>query len=141
MRDIPIGSFISNIELFPNKGAQLCRSAGTFAQLTQKINHKYAIIKLPSNKLRKIFLNCTAVLGKNMDFLKNSIHQNKAGYSRWLGRRPSVRGVAMNPVDHPHGGGEGKTSGGRPSVNQKGIYTKGIKTRKKKNKNNIFLIK
>jgi large subunit ribosomal protein L2 len=138
LKNIPIGSIISNIELYPNNGSKFSRSSGTFCQLIQKIKNKYALIKLPSNKVRKISLNCKAILGKNLNIpLKK---KKKAGFSRWLGIRPSVRGVAMNPIDHPHGGGEGKTSGGRPSVNRKGIYTKGVKTRKKKNKTNIFII-
>lgn len=132
LKNIPIGSIISNVEFFPNQGSKLSRSSGTFCQLIKK-TLKYAIIKLPSQQCRVFPLNCKAILGKVYNFKKNSKFKNKAGYSRWLGKRPKVRGVAMNPVDHPHGGGEGKTSGGRPSVNKKGIYTKGVKTRKKKN--------
>ena len=136
LRNIPLGSIISNVEKYPNKGGQYIRSSGTFGQLIKR-THNYATIRLPSSACRNFFLDCKAVLGKI--FNKNKKKKVKAGYSRWLGIRPTVRGVAMNPVDHPHGGGEGKTSGGRPSTNSKGIYTKGIKTRKKKNKTNIYI--
>src|SRR6516162_5707157 len=113
------------------KGAQLVRSAGTFAQLMAK-DGKYVPVKLPSGEIRLILQDCTATIGQvgNLDHEKVSI--GKAGRSRWLGRRPKVRGVAMNPVDHPHGGGEGKTSGGRHPVTPWGVPTKGYKTRRNK---------
>lgn len=136
LKDIPLGSIISNVEKYPNKGSQYIRSAGTFGLLIKRDN-KYATVKLPSSQHRKFYLDCRAVLGRILN--KQTTNLLKAGSSRWLGRRPHVRGVAMNPVDHPHGGGEGKTSGGRPSTNRKGVYTKGIKTRKKKNKTNIYI--
>jgi large subunit ribosomal protein L2 len=128
---IPLGTIIHNIEMKIGKGAQLVRSAGTFAQLMAK-DGKYVQVKLPSGEVRLILQDCTATIGQvgNLDHEKVSI--GKAGRSRWLGRRPKVRGVAMNPVDHPHGGGEGRTSGGRHPVTPWGIPTKGYKTRKNK---------
>lgn len=134
LRNIPIGSLIHNISLNPNGKGQLIRSAGTSAQLIQKIDNKYAKIRLNSGELKLLLLSCNATLGivSNIDHKK--IKLGKAGRSRWLNRRPIVRGVAKNPVDHPHGGGEGKTSGGRPSVTPQGKITKGKPTRKKKKK-------
>ena len=133
LANIPLGTMIHNISLQPFTGGQLIRSAGTSAQLLQKINQKYALIRLASGQKRLILLKCQATLGT----LSNPDHQNinkgKAGRNRWLNKRPTVRGVAMNPVDHPHGGGEGKTSGGRPSVSFKGRITKGQPTKKKRN--------
>ena len=128
---IPLGTIIHNVEMKIGKGAQLVRSAGTFAQLMAK-DGKYVQVKLPSGEVRMILQDCTATIGQvgNLDHEKVSI--GKAGRSRWLGRRPKVRGVAMNPVDHPHGGGEGRTSGGRHPVTPWGIPTKGYKTRKNK---------
>ncbi len=128
---IPVGTVIHNVELKPGKGGQLVRSAGTWAQLMAK-EGKYALIRLPSSELRRVLLACRATIGA----VSNPNHENgssgKAGRSRWLGRRPTVRGVAMNPVDHPHGGGEGRTSGGRHPVTPWGKPTKGKKTRKNK---------
>jgi large subunit ribosomal protein L2 len=134
LRNIPIGTIINNISLQPNGDGKLNRSAGTSAQLLQKIDNKYAKIRLNSGELKLILLSCYATLGvvSNINFKK--IKLGKAGRSRWLNRRPTVRGVAKNPVDHPHGGGEGKTSGGRPSVSPQGRITKGKPTSKiKKN--------
>ena len=130
--DIPIGSHIHNISLQPNSKGKLIRSAGTFAELIQKINNKYAKIKLSSGKIKLVLLSCYATLGRVSNIHYNKIKLGKAGRSRWLNKRSKVRGVAKNPVDHPHGGGEGKTSGGRPSVTPKGIITKGKPTKKKK---------
>jgi large subunit ribosomal protein L2 len=131
LKSIPVGTIVHNIELRPGKGAQMVRSAGTWAQLMAK-EGKYALLRLPSGELRKVLLTCRASIGA----VSNPKHENassgKAGRSRWLGRRPSVRGVAMNPVDHPHGGGEGRTSGGRHPVTPWGVPTKGYKTRKNK---------
>jgi large subunit ribosomal protein L2 len=131
LRYIPVGTVIHNVELKPGKGGQLVRSAGTWAQLMAK-EGKYALIRLPSSELRRVLLACRATIGA----VSNPNHENassgKAGRSRWLGRRPAVRGVAMNPVDHPHGGGEGRTSGGRHPVTPWGKPTKGKKTRKNK---------
>jgi large subunit ribosomal protein L2 len=132
LKNIPIGTIIHNISLKPNTNGKLIRSAGTSAQLIQKINDKYAKIRLNSGELKLILLTCFATIGVVSNINHNKIKLGKAGRSRWLNRRPSVRGVAMNPVDHPHGGGEGKTSGGRPSVTPKGKITKGKPTRKKK---------
>lgn len=127
MKDIPLGTIIHNIELAPNRGAALARSAGSYAQLLSK-SGKYVTIKLPSGERRLVLDTCMATIGS----VSNSDHSNvtiaKAGRNRWLGRRPRVRAVAMNPVDHPMGGGEGKASGGHPR-SFKGLYAKGKKTR------------
>jgi len=135
---IPLGSIIHNIELRPGQGATLARSAGTSAQLTSR-DGKYGIIKLPSGETRMVLVTCKATVGA----VSNSDHQltrsGKAGRSRWLGRRPRTRGVVMNPVDHPMGGGEGRASGGHPR-SRKGIPAKGYKTRAKKNMSNKYII-
>lgn len=127
LSDIPLGTIIHNIELQPGQGAILARSAGSYAQLVAR-EGRYATIKLPSGELRMVLVNCFATVGT----VSNSDHMNvkigKAGRNRWLGKRPRVRGVAMNPVDHPMGGGEGKSSGGHPR-SRKGLYAKGLKTR------------
>jgi len=137
---IPVGTFIHNIEMKPGKGGQIARSAGTSAQIIAK-DTVYSQIKLPSGEVRMINNNCKATLG----VVSNTDHENislgKAGRSRWLGIRPHVRGVAMNPVDHPMGGGEGKTSGGGHPVSPWGLPAKGYKTRKKKNISNKFIVK
>lgn len=129
LSNIPLGTHIHNIELRTGKGGQIVRSAGTFAQLMAK-EDRYALIKLPSGEVRMIFLKCKATIGE----LGNAEHENislgKAGRKRWLGRRPKVRGVAMNPVDHPMGGGEGRSSGGRHPCTPWGIPTKGYRTRR-----------
>jgi len=130
LKKIPEGSFIFNIELTPGKGAQLVRSAGTAAQLLSK-EKKYAQIKLPSGEVRLFPLQCKATIGRVGNIDHNSIKIGKAGISRRMGRRPRVRGVAMNPVDHPHGGGEGRSAAGRHPVSPWGWPTKGKKTRKK----------
>ena len=132
LKNIPIGSLIHNISLYPQSKGKLIRSAGTSAQLIQKINNKYAKIRLNSGELKLVLLTCYATLGVVSNINHKIIKLGKAGRSRWLNKRPSVRGVAKNPVDHPHGGGEGKTSGGRPSVTPWGKITKGKPTRKKK---------
>ena len=138
LSDIPTGTDIHNIELNPNGGAKLVRSAGASAQISG-MDDNYCIIKLNSGEIRKIINTARATIGS----VSNSEHQNikigKAGRNRWKGKRPSVRGVAMNPVDHPHGGGEGKTSGGRNPVSPLGQSAKGLKTRKNK-KTNKFII-
>jgi large subunit ribosomal protein L2 len=138
MKNMPLGAIIHNIEMKPGKGAQLARSAGTFAQLMAK-EGKYVVIKLPSGETRLILGNAMATIG----VVSNSDHQlevsGKAGRSRWLGRRPRTRGVAMNPVDHPMGGGEGRASGGHPR-SRKGIPAKGYKTRNKKKYSNKFIL-
>ncbi len=131
LRNIPVGSTIHNIELRPGKGGQIARSAGTSAQLVAR-EGAYATVRLRSGEMRKIPTECRATLGE----VSNSEHSlrqlGKAGASRWRGIRPTVRGVVMNPVDHPHGGGEGRTSGGRHPVTPWGMPTKGYKTRKNK---------
>jgi large subunit ribosomal protein L2 len=139
INNLPIGSLIHNISLNPNTDGKLIRSAGTYAQLIQKINDKYAKIRLSSGELKLILLKCYATLGIVSNGNHKLIKKGKAGRSRWLNKRPIVRGVAKNPVDHPHGGGEGKTSGGRPSVTPKGIITKGLPTRSKKKKKLLFI--
>ena len=138
MVNIPLGTLIHNIELRPGQGACMVRSAGTFAQLSSR-EDKYAIIKLPSGELRKVLSACKATIG----VVGNSDHalekSGKAGRSRWLGRRPHNRGVVMNPVDHPMGGGEGRQSGGHPR-SRKGLLAKGYKTRRPKNLSNQYII-
>ena len=138
LKDIPVGEMIHNIELHPGAGGQLVRGAGTGAQLMAK-DGKYAQVRLPSGEQRKVLLECMATIGVvgNADHANRSL--GKAGVSRWLGNRPEVRGVAMNPVDHPHGGGEGKTSGGRHPVTPWGKPTKGWKTRANKRTNKFIV--
>ena len=138
LSDIPAGTNIHNIELSPNGGGKMARSAGSSAQISGT-DENYSIIKLASGEIRKIINTARATIGT----VSNSDHKNiligKAGRNRWKGKRPSVRGVAMNPVDHPHGGGEGKTSGGRSPVSPWGQSAKGLKTRKNK-KTNKYII-
>jgi large subunit ribosomal protein L2 len=138
LKSIPVGTIIHNVEMKVGKGGQLARSAGTYVQLVGK-DGGFAQIKLRSGELRLVVDTCLATIGA----VSNPDHQNrvigKAGRSRWLGIRPSVRGVAMNPVDHPHGGGEGRTSGGRHPVTPWGKGTKGTKTRSRKKKNKLIL--
>ncbi|MBN1850478.1 MAG: 50S ribosomal protein L2 [Deltaproteobacteria bacterium] len=131
LRDIPLGTQIHNIELNEGHGGQIVRSAGAYAQLMAK-EGRFAQIKLPSGEVRLIPLGCKATIGQVGNSAHNGIRIGKAGRKRWAGRRPHVRGVAMNPVDHPHGGGEGKSSGGRHPVTPWGVPTKGYKTRMKK---------
>ncbi len=130
LSDIPLGTVVHNIELKPGKGAALARSAGTYAQLSAR-EGKYATIKLPSGETRNVLTSCRATIGTVSNPDHNLEKSGKAGRSRWQGRRPRVRGVAMNPVDHPMGGGEGKASGGHPR-SRRGIPAKGYKTRDKK---------
>ncbi|MFQ5882628.1 MAG: 50S ribosomal protein L2 [Candidatus Methylomirabilales bacterium] len=129
LRQIPVGSVVHNIELQQGKGGQLCRSAGTSAQLVAREEDRI-LLKLPSGEVRKIHMNCMATLGQVGNLDHENVSLGKAGRSRWLGIRPSVRGVAMNPHDHPLGGGEGKSSGGRHPRTPWGKPTKGYKTRK-----------
>ena len=140
LSDIPTGTDIHNIELYPNGGGKLARSAGSSAQISGK-DENYCIIKLGSGEIRKIINTARATIGS----VSNTDHQNikigKAGRNRWKGRRPSVRGVAMNPVDHPHGGGEGKTSGGRNPVSPWGQSAKGLKTRNNKLTNKFIILR
>ena len=136
---IPMGTTIHNIELKIGKGGQLCRSAGTAAQLMAK-EGEYAQVRLPSGEVRKIHVRCRATIGQVGNLENEIIVLGKAGRARWLGRRPINRGVSMNPVDHPHGGGEGKTSGGRHPVTPWGIPTKGYKTRNNR-RTDTFIVK
>lgn len=138
LKNIPLGSLVHNIELTPGKGGQMARSAGSYAQLSGK-EGKYVVLKLPSGEIRKVLAECMATIGAvgNADLINVVI--GKAGRNRWLGRRPRVRGVAMNPVDHPMGGGEGRASGGHPR-SRKGIPAKGYKTRNNKKKSSNLII-
>ncbi len=137
---VPLGMVVHNVELTPGRGGQIVRAAGAGATLMAK-EGEYATLKLPSGEMRMVLARCYATLGEvgNQDHMNVSL--GKAGRGRWLGRRPKVRGVAMNPHDHPHGGGEGKTSGGRHPVTPWGIPTKGYKTRKKKKSSGRLIVK
>ncbi len=139
LKNIPLGTHIHNIELTMGKGGQIVRSAGTYAQLMAK-EDRYAQVKLPSGEVRMVLLNCNATIGQLGNVIHENISLGKAGRKRWLGRRPKVRGVAMNPVDHPMGGGEGRSSGGRHPCTPWGMPTKGYKTRNKR-KSNRFVVK
>jgi large subunit ribosomal protein L2 len=138
LKNIPVGTIVHNVELKPGKGGQLARSAGTYAQIVGR-DADHAQLRLTSGEIRRVRAECMASIGA----VSNPDHQNinlgKAGRKRWLGRRPSVRGVAMNPVDHPHGGGEGRTSGGRHPVTPWGKPTKGARTRGKKKSNRLIV--
>ena len=138
LSDIPLGTVIHNIELNPSKGASIARSAGSYAQLNAR-DGKYAIIKLPSGETRMILVTCMAVIGSVSNSEHNLQVSGKAGRSRWLGRRPRVRGVVMNPVDHPMGGGEGKSSGGHPR-SRNGVPAKGYKTRNPRKNSSKYII-
>ena len=131
LRNIPPGTTVHNIELKPGKGAQMARSAGAQAQLVAK-EGDYALFKLPSGETRRVLVDCMATVGQVGNVDHENISLGKAGRTRWLGCRPTNRGVVMNPVDHPHGGGEGKTSGGRHPVTPWGQPTRGYKTRNNK---------
>jgi large subunit ribosomal protein L2 len=138
MSDIPLGTIIHNIELRPGQGGSLARSAGSYAQLLSR-EGKFAIIKLPSGETRMIMVTCKATIGSVSNTDHSIEKSGKAGRNRWLGRRPRNRGVAMNPVDHPMGGGEGRASGGHPR-SRKGMPAKGYKTRAKKNASNKYIV-
>ncbi len=140
LRNIPLGTNIHNVELHPGHGGQMARGAGSYARLMAK-EGKYAQIKLPSGEVRMVLLDCKATIGQVGNLEHENISIGKAGRNRWLGKRPKVRGVAMNPVDHPHGGGEGKSSGGRHPVTPWGVPTKGFKTRKRKPSDRLILKK
>lgn len=140
LKDIPEGTFIHNIEMKKGQGAILARSAGASAQILAK-EGKYAHVKLPSGEVRLIGINCTATIGQVGNLNHANINLGKAGKNRWKGRRPKVRGVAMNPVDHPLGGGEGKTAGGRHPSSPSGLLSKGFRTRKKQKNTDRFIIK
>ncbi len=139
LKNIPLGTMVHNIELRQGKGGQMARSAGVAAQLLAK-ESGYAQIKVPSGETRMVNLECFATIGQVGNLDHENVSIGKAGRTRWLGKRPTVRGVAMNPIDHPHGGGEGKTSGGRNPVSPWGLPTKGYKTRNSK-RTQRFIIK
>ena len=138
LKSIPVGTLVHCVELKPGKGAQLARSAGASAQIAAR-EGAHATLRLRSGEMRKVLSNCRAVIGEVGNDEHNHIVSGKAGRTRWLGRRPKVRGVAMNPVDHPHGGGEGRTAGGRHPVSPWGMPTKGAKTRKNKRTDNMIV--
>jgi large subunit ribosomal protein L2 len=138
LKNLPLGTVVHNIELRPGKGGSMARSAGSYAQLSAR-DGEYAIITLPSGETRKVLAKCMATVGVVSNGEHNLVRSGKAGRSRWLGRRPRVRGVAMNPVDHPMGGGEGRQSGGLPR-SRKGTPAKGYKTRKPKKASSKFII-
>tara|TARA_Y100000768_G_scaffold330271_1_gene268900 strand:- start:1326 stop:2165 length:840 start_codon:yes stop_codon:yes gene_type:complete len=138
LKNIPVGTQVHCIEMKPGKGAQIARSAGTVAQIAA-IEGEYATLKLKSGEMRKINSNCRATVGEVGNSEYNLQSYGKAGAKRWLGIRPTVRGVAMNPIDHPHGGGEGKTSGGRDPVSPWGTPTKGYKTRSNKRTSSMII--
>ncbi|MBW2594999.1 MAG: 50S ribosomal protein L2 [Deltaproteobacteria bacterium] len=140
LRNIPLGSLIHNLELKIGKGGQLIRSAGSYGQLMAK-EGSYAQVRLPSGEVRKILMGCKATIGQIGNIDHENLSIGKAGRARWLGRRPKVRGVVMNPVDHPMGGGEGKSSGGRHPCTPWGVPTKGYKTRKNRNSDKYIVKK
>lgn len=139
LKEMPVGTLIHNVEMRPGKGGQLVRSAGTFAQLLSK-EGAYCHLRLPSGEIRLIKSECRATIGQVGNLEHENISLGKAGRKRWMGVRPTVRGVAMNPVDHPHGGGEGRTSGGRHPVTPWGKPTKGYKTRRKNKPSNKYIV-
>jgi large subunit ribosomal protein L2 len=138
LRNMPLGTLLHCVELKPGKGAQIARSAGTSVQLVAK-EGAHVTLRLRSGEMRKVLADCKAVVGEVSNSEHNLISLGKAGASRWRGVRPTVRGVAMNPVDHPHGGGEGRTSGGRHPVSPWGVPTKGYKTRKNKRTDKLIV--
>jgi large subunit ribosomal protein L2 len=140
LREIPEGVEVHNIELYPKRGGQMARSAGTFATILSK-EGKYAFLQLPSTEVRLVNLECMATVGRISNPDHELINMGKAGRKRWLGRKPHVRGVVMNPVDHPLGGGEGRSKGGRPPASPWGTIAKGKKTRKKRKPSSKFIIR
>ncbi|HKY22344.1 MAG TPA: 50S ribosomal protein L2 [Vicinamibacterales bacterium] len=138
LKNIPLGTMLHNVELKPGKGGQIARSAGSSVQLVAK-EGDYASVKMPSGEIRHIAIVCYATVGQVGNLDHENVSIGKAGRSRWMGKRPHVRGVVMNPVDHPHGGGEGKTSGGRHPVSPWGLPTKGYKTRNRKSTDKFIL--
>ena len=139
LRFIPLGTIIHNIEMKKDKGGQIAKSAGTGAQILAK-EGEYAQVRLPSSEIRRIHMDCRATIGQIGNLDHQNIDIGKAGRSRWMGKKPHVRGTAMNPVDHPHGGGEGKSKGGRHPVSPEGIPTKGYKTRRNK-RTQVFIVR
>jgi len=140
MNKVPVGTLLHNIEMTPGRGGQMCRAAGTYAQLIAK-EGKYALLRLPSGEVRNILAACIATVGQVGNVTHEKVSIGKAGRNRWLGKRPKVRGVAMNPVDHPLGGGEGKSSGGRHPVSPWGQPAKGQKTRNRKKASSRLIVK
>jgi len=140
LQNIPLGTHIHNIELRLGKGGQIVRSAGALAQLMAK-EDRYALVKLPSGEVRMVLLKCKATIGQLGNVTHENVDLGKAGRKRWLGRRPKVRGVAMNPVDHPMGGGEGRSSGGRHPCTPWGVPTKGYRTRKRNKASSKYIVK
>lgn len=140
LKNIPLATVIHNVEMRPGQGAVLCRSAGTNAVLMAR-EAKWAQISLPSGEIRRIPSTCRAVIGKVGNSEHSAVVLGKAGRSRWLGRRPTVRGTAMNPIDHPHGGGEGRTKGGRHPVSPSGVPAKGGRTRQKSKASNAAIVR
>jgi large subunit ribosomal protein L2 len=140
LRSVPLGTLVHNVEMKLGKGGQIVRGAGTYAQVMAK-EGKYTLLKLPSGELRLVLAECKATIGQVSNPDHNNLSYGKAGRIRWLGRRPHVRGVVMNPVDHPHGGGEGRSSGGRHPVSPWGVPTKGYKTRKKSKASDKYIVK
>lgn len=139
MARIPVGTLLHNIELHPGRGGQFCRAAGTYAQLVAK-EGKYALLRMPSGEVRRVLSSCIATVGQVGNVNHENISLGKAGRARWLGRRPKVRGVAMNPIDHPLGGGEGRSSGGRHPVSPWGMPAKGYKTRNRKKSSSRLIV-
>lgn len=139
LKDIPVGTLVHNVELNPKRGGQMARSAGSYAQLMAK-EGEYALLRLPSGEVRKVKADCRATIGQVGKIEHELANTGKAGTNRHRGIRPTVRGVVMNPIDHPHGGGEGRTSGGRHPVSPWGLPTRGFKTRKNK-RTNKFIVK
>ena len=140
LKDIPPGTSIHNVELIPGNGAKLARSAGSSVSLSG-FDGEHAILRLSSGEMRKVSYNCTATVGVVSNPDQKNIKIGKAGRNRWRGKRPQTRGVAMNPVDHPHGGGEGKTSGGRSPVSPWGQSAKGLKTRRPKRSDKLIIMR
>ena len=140
LKNIPTGMAVHNIELYPGQGATMCRSAGTSAVLMAR-EGTWAQLSLPSGEIRRVPIKCRAVIGKVGNTNHNAIVLGKAGRKRWLGRRPHVRGTAMNPIDHPHGGGEGRTKGGRHPVSPTGVPAKGGSTRKRRKPSNASIVR
>ena len=140
MKNIPVGTIIHNVEMKPGKGGQIARAAGTYVQLVGR-DAGYALLKLKSGEVRMVPADCMATIGAVSNPDQGNIKLGKAGRKRWLGKRPSVRGVAMNPIDHPHGGGEGRTSGGRHPVTPWGQPTKGKRTRKKNKPSDKYIVR
>ncbi len=140
MKNIPVGTIIHNVEMKPGKGGQIARAAGTYVQLVGR-DAGYALLKLKSGEVRMVPADCMATIGAVSNPDQSNIKLGKAGRKRWLGKRPSVRGVAMNPIDHPHGGGEGRTSGGRHPVTPWGQPTKGKRTRRKNKPSDKYIVR